>query len=132
MSDTDPVGTPDELMTPLREGPSMMRLMTKSLVIHLVVILVSSLPYLVKCARYGTFDVRTATALERRALEEEQRRERKAERETRRSEAAKKAPARVEARKPDRPEPRIEDAEDVEPAANPEDSDLNVDEEFGL
>lgn len=114
----------------------MMSLMLRSIVIHLVVILVSSLPYLFKCMRYGTFDVRSASAEERRVLEEEQRRERREMRGTPAAPVKKtvKKPAEAKTEEPSKTEsrPTAEAPLESAPRAEPEDSNLNVDEDFGL
>jgi hypothetical protein len=136
MSEAQLRQNPDDLMKPLRGGPSMMRLTLRSVMIHLVVIFVSSLPYVFKCVRYGTLDVRAASAEERRVLEEEHRR-------TRREQGAappvqtKKAPstpATVKAGPVPSPDLRRVTGTPLEPIerAEPEDSTLNVDEDFGL
>ncbi|MDA1087570.1 MAG: hypothetical protein O2901_11205 [Verrucomicrobia bacterium] len=135
MSEAQLRQNPDDLMKPLRGGPSMMSLTLRSVMIHLVVILVSSLPYVFKCVRYGTLDVRAASAEERRVLEEEQRRTRREQGD--RAVQTKKAPPKAVAVKAGpRPSPdsRRVTGSALEPIerAEPEDSNLNVDEDFGL
>lgn len=130
---------PDRLVDGLRDGPAMPRLLVKSLVIHAVVIAITSIPYLMKCIHYGTTEVRSAMQQERMAIRETQR-QGDAEERPETTQPTGDAPSRERGQRQGAPD----DGAGVEPGETPAvpagnrsvpaspDSDLNVDDEFGL
>jgi hypothetical protein len=128
-------------MDEIDNGPSLGRAVLIALVLHLVLILATSVPYLMKVAAYGTWDVSGAMQQERIAEEEKARAERLAERQKAHTAQPTKAST-----KPDKGKAEAQGAglgkagatppRDTKPREvsneRPSDSGLNVDEDFGL
>lgn len=124
---------PLELVQRIRSGQPMSGVLIKSLLIHLAVILLTSVPYLAKVLHYGTFDVRAAAEAEQAvsqapppsagpALED-------APTDTTGEEPAASVAPERDAEKPT--EPAAPSAGEVS-RETPTDSDMNVDNEYGL
>ena len=121
----------DALMASISNGPSLTKSLVIAFVIHLVLIGVSSIPYLLKASSYGTLNVRDAAQQERLAAEEEARAQRIAERKAEREDAAKALPKPAAKPKDTKPE-RVEPSKGEVIRERPTESGINIDEDFGL
>jgi hypothetical protein len=142
MSKPDP--TPDSLMAAINGGPALATSLIKAAIAHVIIIGILSVPYLFQVATHGTFDVRGS-------IQEQQAQAAEAEREKRREDRKKEREAQVQAATSAAAAADRENADSASPTRTPggtakpnnpfekevsherpEDTDIDIDSDFGL
>lgn len=142
MSKPDP--TPESLMAAIDNGPALTSSLVKAAILHVIIIAVFSVPYFFQVATHGTFNVRGAIQQEQaQAAEDEKEKRREARKKEREAQvkAATEAAAQAEAEgtpansaTPGAPagQPQASPFENEVSNERPTESDLNIDDDFGL